>query len=81
MTPVSIRPTTPGRKAPAPQQQPNGSAAQPPPARPLSPRDDLYVLIATRAFDLCRMRGYRGRFALDAWLDAEREILSQIPPA
>jgi len=80
MNAVLIRSTTADRKALAPQQQPNGPAAQTPPVRPLSPCDDLYVLIATRAFDLCRKRGYRGRFALDAWLNAEREILSQIPP-
>ena len=80
MKSLIIRSTKPHPKASAPQQQPNGPAAQTPPARPLSPCDDLYDLIATRAFDLCRTRGYRNRFALDSSIDAEREILSLIPP-
>ena len=51
------------------------------PARqPMSSCDDLHVLIATRAYELYRERGYRHGCALDDWLDAEREILSQIPP-
>ena len=80
MKSLIIRSTKPHPKASAPQKQPNGLAAQTPSARPLSPCDDLHDLIATRAFELCRTRGYRNRFALDAWLDAEREILSLIPP-
>lgn len=48
---------------------------------PVSPCDDLHVLIAQRAYDLYAERGYRHGSALDDWLDAEREILSQIPPA
>src|SRR5512141_514245 len=80
MKSLSIRSTKPHPKASAPRQQPNGPAAQTPPAWPLSPCDGLHDLIATRAFDLCRTRGYRNRFVLDSWLDAEREILSLIPP-
>lgn len=80
MKSLIIRSTTPGRKAPAPQQRPTGPAAQIPPAQPVSPCDPLHDLIATRAYELCRERGYRNGFALDAWLDAEREILSLIPP-
>jgi hypothetical protein len=80
MKSLIIRSTKPHPNASAPQQQPNGPAAQTPPARPLSPCDDLHDLIATRAFELCRTRGYRNRFALDAWLDAEREILSLFQP-
>jgi hypothetical protein len=71
---------TPVRKAPAPWQQPTGPAAQIPPGQPISPCDALHDLIATRAYELCRERGYGNRFALNAWLDAEREILRQIPP-
>ena len=81
MKSVSIRSTIPGRKAQAPRQQPNGLQAQPPHARPLSPCDDLRVLIAKRAYELYGEREYRGESALDDWLDAEREILSQVPPA
>lgn len=78
MKSLIIRSTKPHAKASAPQPQPNGPAAQSPPARPLSPCDDLHDRIATRAFDLCRTRGYRNRFALDAWLDAERECSATI---
>lgn len=42
--------------------------------------DDLQVLIAKRAHQLYEMRGCRDGHALDDWLEAEREILSQVPP-
>jgi hypothetical protein len=38
------------------------------------------MLIAKRAYELYSERGYRHGFALDDWLDAEREIVSQLPP-
>ena len=81
MKSVSIRSTTPDRKAQPPQQQPKGPAAQKFLILPLSPCDDLPSLIAKRAYDLYSERGYRNGSALDDWLDAEREVLSQIPPA
>ena len=81
MKSASIRSTTPDRKAQAPQQQPNEPPAQQPHALPLSPCDDLHILIAKRAHELYSERGYRNGSALDDWLEAEREILSQIPPA
>ena len=81
MKSVIIRSPKPGRKAPTPQQQPKVQPAQKPHAPPLSPCEDLHVLIAKRAHELYGERGYRGGSALDDWLDAEREILSQIPPA
>jgi hypothetical protein len=81
MKSVIIRSPKPDRKAPAPQQQPKGPPAQKPHTPPLSPCDDLQVLIAKRAHELYSERGYRGGSALDDWLEAEREILSQIPPA
>lgn len=46
----------------------------------VSPCDDPHILIAKRAYELYSERGYRHGCALDDWLDAEREILSQIPP-
>jgi hypothetical protein len=46
----------------------------------VSPCDDLHILIAKRAYELYSERGYRHGYALDDWLDAEREILGQIPP-
>lgn len=48
--------------------------------QPVSPCDDLHILIAKRAYELYSERGYRHGCALDDWLDAEREILSRIPP-
>jgi hypothetical protein len=81
MKSVIIRSPKPDRKAPARQPQPQGPSVQHPHALPLSPCEDLRVLIAKRAHELYSERGYRGGSALDDWLDAEREILSQIPPA
>ena len=81
MKSVRIRSTKPDRKTPAPRQQPAELPAQKPHAMPLSPCDDLHVLIAKRAYGLYSERGYRGGSAFDDWLDAEREILSQLPPA
>lgn len=48
--------------------------------QPLPPSDDPQILIAKRAYELYSERGYRHGHALDDWLDAEREILSRIPP-
>jgi hypothetical protein len=47
----------------------------------LSPCEDLHVLIAKRAYEPYSERGYRNGSALDDWLEAEREALSQIPQA
>lgn len=83
MKSVSIRTTKPDRKAPAPRQQqqtPKKPATQKFHVLPLSPCDDLHVLIAKRAYELYSERGYRDGSALDDWLEAERELLSQIPP-
>ena len=41
---------------------------------------DVTILIATRAHELYAERGYRHGYALDDWLEAEREILSRVPP-
>jgi hypothetical protein len=46
----------------------------------VSPCDDPHILIAKRAYELYSERGYRHGYALDDWLDAEREIISQFPP-
>ena len=42
--------------------------------------DDLDVLIAQRAFELYHARGCQNGCDLDDWLEAEREVLSQVPP-
>ena len=72
MKPVRIRSSKPGRKARAPKQEPKA---------PTEPCDDRHLLIAKRAYELYAERGCRHGAALDDWLDAEREILSRIPPA
>jgi hypothetical protein len=43
--------------------------------QPASPSDDSQVRIAKRAYDFYLERGSRTGYALDDWLDAEREIL------
>ena len=80
MRSVRIRSIIPDQKTPAPQPQPTEPLVEKPHAPPLSPCEDLQVLIAKRAHALYSERGYRGESALDDWLAAEREILSQIPP-
>jgi hypothetical protein len=55
-------------------------AASPPQALPVSTSDDLHALIAKRAYERYAEQGYRHGFALDDWLEAEREILSHAPP-
>jgi hypothetical protein len=77
MTLLSIRTRTPDRKTPPPSA---GPPARKPHARTPSPSEDRHVLIATRAYARYGARGYRAGSALDDWLEAEREILGQIPP-
>jgi hypothetical protein len=59
-------------------QKPGAAGASPKPS--VSICDDLSQLIATRAYELHVERGCRDGYALDDWLEAEREILSQVPP-
>jgi hypothetical protein len=47
---------------------------------PVGPCDDLHILIAKRAFERYQGRGCQDGFDLDDWLEAEREVLSQVPP-
>jgi hypothetical protein len=51
------------------------SAKEPVHCQPVSPCDDLQVRITDRAYDLYAQRGYREGYAIDDWLEAEREIL------
>ena len=46
--------------------------------QPVSPCEEPHMLIAKRAYELYSERGYRHGFALDDWLEAEREIVSQL---
>jgi hypothetical protein len=45
----------------------------------MSPCEDLHGLISRRAYKHFSERGCLDGSALDDWLDAEREILGQIP--
>jgi hypothetical protein len=42
--------------------------------------DDLQARVATRAHELYVNRGGGDGYALNDWIQAEREILSQVPP-
>lgn len=46
-------------------------------SQPVSPPDDLQARISDRAYELHAQRGYRQGYALDDWLEAEREILGR----
>lgn len=66
----------------APTSAPAKAAAPPvtPTRQAVSPCDDPQILIAKRAYELYSERGYRHGYALDDWLEAEREIIRQLPP-
>ena len=83
MKSVSIRSTTQKKNAPVPLQQQiaNKPAEQKFLVLPLSPCDDLPTMIATRAYALYCERGYRDGSALEDWLEAERDVLSQAQSA
>ena len=57
------------------KEEPAVSGKEPIHCQPVSPCDDLQVRITTRAYELHAERGYRQGYALDDWLEAEREIL------
>ena len=44
-------------------------------SQPVSPCDDLQARIVKRAYEIYAERGYRHGYALDDWLEAERETL------
>jgi hypothetical protein len=76
--PAQGRPVKTRRAAAAKTKSPDAVVVTSKPS--VSVCDDLQVLIAKRAHELYAMRGYRDGYALDDWLEAEREILSQVPP-
>jgi hypothetical protein len=81
-----MNPTVPQESKGKTRPRPVKARSEPPPEvskpslPPVSSCDDLKVLIAKRAYQLYAERGYRHGYALDDWLEAEREILSQVPP-
>jgi len=78
MKSVSNRSPKSNRKTQATQEQTNEASAQKPSALLPSAHEDLHLMIQRRAYELYAERNYRHRDALDDWLDAEREVLSQI---
>lgn len=56
-------------------RQPSPVAKEPVHSQPVSPCDDLQARIANRAYELHVERGYRHGYALEDWVEAEREIL------
>lgn len=63
------------RSEPIQSQEPAVSLKEPVHCQPVSPCDDLQARITDRAYQLYAERGYRQGYALDDWLEAEREIL------
>jgi hypothetical protein len=45
-------------------------------SQPVSPCEDLQARIADRAYEIYLERGSRSGYAINDWLEAEREILS-----
>lgn len=56
-------------------REPVVSAKEPAHSQTVSPHDDVQARITDRAYALYAGRGYRQGYALDDWLEAEREIL------
>ncbi len=57
------------------RQEPAVSQKEPVHSQPVSLPDDRQARITDRAYALYAERGYREGYALDDWLEAEREIL------
>lgn len=56
-------------------QEPAEPQKEPAQSQPVSKGDDVQACIATRAYALYAEYGYRQGYALEDWLEAEREIL------
>jgi hypothetical protein len=76
MKPEAVKqPRMPKVRESTKRSAPGLAAKEPVPSQPVSPCDDLHIRIAQRAYELHAERGYREGYALDDWLEAEREIL------
>lgn len=70
---------TRGSQATTPAKKSTPRAVGQQPAPPDHPRqDELYMRIATRAYEMYLRRGNEEGHALEDWLEAEREVLSQM---
>jgi len=56
-------------------REPAVSVKEPVHSQPVSPQDDVQARITDRAYELYTERGYREGYAVDDWLEAEREVL------
>lgn len=63
------------RSEPIQSPEPDVLRKEPVYSQPVSPPDDRQARITDRAYELYADRGYRQGYALDDWLEAEREIL------
>jgi hypothetical protein len=76
---MHAQPTKEPRRRRVRESQQSGEPAAPEKrpvhAQPVSPCDDLQARIAKRAYEIHAERGYRYGYALDDWLEAEREIV------
>lgn len=79
MKSVSIRSRKSDLKAEVSPQQATEPPSQKPHTQPRSSSGDLHVLIAERAYALYAGRNFQHGVALEDWLKAEREVLSQFP--
>lgn len=68
------------RRQASPRTPATPSSTAPSRARSVSASDAITALIARRAYERYVERGYRHGCALDDWLEAEREVMSQAPP-
>jgi hypothetical protein len=66
-----------GRHLVSRNRQPAAVAKESVHSQPVSPCDDLLARIAKRAYEIHAERGYRQGYALEDWVEAEREILGQ----
>ncbi len=63
------------RSEPIQSPEPDILQKEPVHSQPISPPDDRHARITDRAYELYAERGCRQGYALDDWLEAEREIV------
>ncbi len=80
MKSVSKRSRKSDLKTEVSQQQATEPPSQKPHTQPLSSSEDFHLLIAERAYALYAERNFQSGVALEDWLKAEREVLSQFQP-
>lgn len=74
----SSKDSTGHRPAVSSDRQPAAVEQKPVRPQPMSSCDDLQSRIAKRAYELHAERGYRHGFALEDWVEAERQLLGVV---